>query len=275
MLPLLLVLAAAPRSPTKAPLDASKVPALVKALRAAPTEAACVDAASGAFLGTPYVLDPLGEGPGTAPDPDPTVRYDAVDCVTYVAEVLALCRARDAAQVPAVLQAIRYRGTAATYADRNHFMESGWVPSNTRKGFVRDITAQVAGADLTHDARTVTLATWHHRTDAAQLTLPDDRAPVGHFDLQYLPLDKVMAHARDIPSGAILLVAHQSGPRATNRISHLGFAIRRGGEVFVRHASSLRHQVIEDPLAAFVRKDQRYKRWPVEGYVFLQPLPAK
>src|SRR5690349_3041900 len=40
------------------------------------------------FLNTPYVLSPLGEGGGV--DPDPTFRLDAVDCLTFVEETLAL-----------------------------------------------------------------------------------------------------------------------------------------------------------------------------------------
>jgi hypothetical protein len=258
-----------------AQMSRPQLDALVKRLHAIPEFAQRVDVASGAFVGTPYVIDPLGEGPGHTPDADPTSRYDGVDCVTYVEEVLALCNSSSLAEAEKLLQQIRYLGDTVTYTDRNHFMESEWIPSNERKGFVKNVTAEVGGPDVIHDVRTISMAQWKARADALQLNLPDDRAPVGHFDLVALPLDKVEAHAGQIPEGSILVVAHRSDEKTTNRYSHLGFVVRHDGKVFVRHASSLKHAVIEDTLAEFVAKNRKYVQWPVSGFVFLQPLPAQ
>ena len=44
-----------------------------------------MQAVSQPFLGLPYVLDPMGESVGV--DPDPLIRYDAFDCLTFVEEV--------------------------------------------------------------------------------------------------------------------------------------------------------------------------------------------
>lgn len=278
------VLAAAPIAPAApdagAPQAAGKqlgegeLHALLRQLQGTRAFGKRIDLASAAFLGVPYVIDPLGEGPGAQPDPDPIVRYDGVDCVTYVEEVLALSQASSLDDATAVLQKIRYLGDAVAYTDRNHFMESEWIPSNIRKGFVKDVTAQVGGTDVIHDSRTFTAEQWKARTDATQLeVLPENRRPLGKFDLVALPLDKVEAHAAAIPEGAILVVAHKSDDKTSNRYSHLGFVVRHDGQVFVRHASSLKHGVIEDTLAEFVAKNRKYKEWPVSGFVFLQPLP--
>lgn len=255
-----------------AQMNDAQLDALVKSLQPLPTLDARIARASAAFVGTPYVLDPLGEGPGAVPDPDPTVRFDGVDCVTFVEETLALAESPTLADAKQLLQKIRYRGDTIAFAQRNHFMESDWIPSNEAKGFVKNITAQVGGADVIHDKRTVTVEQWKARTDATNL--PDARAAVGTFDLVALPLDKVEAHARDIPNGAILVVAHKSDEKTTNRYSHLGFVIRDGDRVLVRHASSLKHAVVDDTLADFVAKNRKYVQWPVSGFVFLQPLPV-
>ena len=53
-----------------------------------------LDLVSAKFLGTAYVASPLGEGTGK--DPDPLVRYDAVDCLTFVEEAIALSLAPSA-----------------------------------------------------------------------------------------------------------------------------------------------------------------------------------
>jgi len=271
----LLAMSKPPAPACVAQMSRPQLEALVERLHALPKLAARIDAASAAFVGTPYVLDPLGEGAGEKPDSDPTVRYDGVDCVTYVEEVLALCNSSSLAEAEKLLQKIRYVGDTVTYTDRNHFMESEWIPSNEKKGFVKNVTAQVGGKDVIHDVRTVTLAQWKARSDALQLKLPENRIPVGHFDLVALPLDKVEAHAAQIPEGSILVVAHKSDDKTTNRYSHLGFVVRHGEQVFVRHASSLKHAVIEDTLAEFVAKNRKYVEWPVSGFVFLQPLPAQ
>jgi len=278
MVLLLLALAAAPAAPANAPscvtqMNRPQLDSLVKKLHAMPALSSRVDAASAAFLTTPYVNDPLGEGPGAKPDPDPTVRYDGVDCVTYVEEVLALSQAPSIDEAEKLLQHIRYIGDQVAYTDRNHFMESEWIPSNEKKGFVKNVTAQVGGADVIHDVRTFTPEQWKARSDALQLeSLPENRRPLGKFDLVALPLDKVEAHAAAIPEGSIVVVAHKSDDKTSNRYSHLGFVVRHDGQVYVRHASSLKKQVIEDTLAEFVAKNRKYKDWPVSGFVFLQPL---
>ena len=51
--------------------------------------------------------------------------------------------------------------------------------------------------------RTFTLEQWRQRTDAKDIRLPDDQAPVGDEHLDILPLDKVVAHAGQLPQGAV------------------------------------------------------------------------
>ncbi len=49
-----------------------------------------VEAISELFLGVPYKLGALGEGPGGEFDRDPLIRFDAFDCTTFVETVMAL-----------------------------------------------------------------------------------------------------------------------------------------------------------------------------------------
>jgi cell wall-associated NlpC family hydrolase len=235
-----------------------------------PDESRRVEEVSSHFLGVPYVLGPLGEGSGK--DPDPLVRFDAVDCVTFVEEMLALTRGTSLDQSKALLQQIRYRGDKIAYEERNHFMEADWVPNNQRKGFVKDITEEVAGPDVLIRERDFTVEDWHHRKDDTSLELPDDKAPVGHFRMAVLPMAKVMAHVAQIPSGTIVLVAHDSRSDQPNRISHVGVVIKSNGQAIVRHASSLQKQVIDEPLDHFVERFSKpHPDWPTIGLVLVQP----
>ena len=93
-----------------------------------------LEAVSAKFLGTVYVASPLGEGKGK--DPDPLVRYDAVDCLTFVEEAIALSLAASSEAVVPLLTRIRYEGESPDFETRNHVMEAQWVPSNLKKGFL-------------------------------------------------------------------------------------------------------------------------------------------
>src|SRR5678815_3653970 len=86
------------------------------------------------LLGTPYAHSPLGEGEGQ--DPDPRLRLDRVDCLTFVETVMALALSSSVEDVVHVLDSIRYR-SRPDYSGRNHLMEAEWLPSNASKGMVR------------------------------------------------------------------------------------------------------------------------------------------
>ncbi len=229
-----------------------------------------VVAASGRFLGTPYVESPLGEGEG--PDPDPKERYDAVDCLTFVEESLALSAARKAEEIPGLLSEIRY-GSEPTYEDRNHLMEAEWIPNNAKKGFVRDVTARYAGADVEWTQKVVTKKTWTSASSRA-LGLPEARQLTGTFRFPILPLAKVMAHARGFPSGTILLVVREDLALKATRITHLGFVVQKRHRTYLRHAARNGYaRVIDEDLETFLGRNSRYAKWRVSGVALLEPLP--
>lgn len=266
LIALALSLAAAPRWGA---LDDAQRNHRVAELAREPLARRLVEASDG-FLGTPYVVSPLGEGSGF--DPDPRVRFDAVDCLTFVEETIALSLAKTESEMPALLQQLRY-GTDATYAGRNHLMEAEWLPFNEAKGFVRDATRRYGGQDAVRTRKVLTRLAWRTPSSAA-LALPRDRQITGRFPLWMLPLDKLPAHARDIPSGTVLLVVRQDLSWKVTRITHLGFVIQRDGVTYLRHANKQpSFRVIDEPLAHFIARNDRYARWRVEGVSLLDVLP--
>ena len=108
---------------------------------------------SGRLIGTPYVHSPLGEGEGI--DPDPTLRFDAVDCLTFVEETLALSMAQEPTGVRRLLDQLRYADHRA-WEERNHLMEAQWLPNNVKKGFLRDVTRDFGGADTVKTKKVLT-----------------------------------------------------------------------------------------------------------------------
>ena len=222
------------------------------------------------FLGTPYVHSPLGEGSGV--DPDPTFRLDAVDCLTFVEEALAMSLARNESQVQGILERIRYASTP-TYEDRNHLMEAEWLPNNRRKGFVVDVTRHYGGEDTVRVQKTLTALTWTSRS-SLELGLSRAHQPRGTYSLDMIPLDKVMEHARQVPSGTLLLVLREDLPLKVTRVTHLGFVVQKGKRTWLRHArrgADGNGQVVDEDLETFLARNAKYDKWKVSGVSLYEP----
>jgi hypothetical protein len=222
------------------------------------------------FLGTPYVHSPLGEGGGV--DPDPTFRLDAVDCLTFVEQALAMSLATAEPEVTGLLERLRYASTP-TYEDRNHLMEAQWLPNNQRKGFLVDVTRRYGGEDTVKVQKTLTAVTWTSRSSLA-LGLPKARQPRGTYSLDMIPLERVMAHARQVPSGTILVVLREDLPLKATRVTHLGFVVQKGKRTWLRHARrglDGNGRVVDEDLETFLARNAKYDKWKVSGVSLYEP----
>lgn len=227
---------------------------------------------SEAFLDTPYALSPLGEGEGI--DADPRFRWDAVDCLTMVEQVMALAlspadgSAPERAVLP-VLDRIRY-GTSVSYSERNHLMEADWLPSNAQKGFLKVVTRALGGDAVTRLEKVLTKQTWTS-VSSKSLALPPERQQVGRYPLDVLPLEEVFPRIRSIPSGTLLLVVREDRPLKATRITHLGFVVQKRRRAYFRHAARNHHgRVIDEDLETFLTRNSKYTKWPVTGVMLVE-----
>lgn len=218
------------------------------------------------FVGTPYLASPLGEGEGV--DPDPRIRFDAVDCLTFVEEAMAMSLARSADELLPRLDSVRY-AKGRSYGERNHLMEADWLPANLRKGYLRELTAEVGGSDVIRATKKLSARTWASKTSLA-LALPKERQAVGELPLLLVPWEKLLVRAKSAPSGALLLVAREERELLPTRISHLGILVRRGDKLFLRHASRSLGRVLDEPLESFWTRHSRYGKWKVVGAAFFE-----
>jgi len=223
--------------------------------------------------GIPYAHSPLGEGEGQ--DPDPRLRLDRVDCLTFVETVMALALSSSVEDVVHVLDSIRYRGRP-DYAGRNHLMEAEWLPSNASKGMVRDVTAQLGGDGVVQDGKVIGAEAWASRT-ARALALPSEERRTGRFPLSVLPVDQVAARAARWPSGTLLLVVREDAPWRITRVSHLGFVVQRSGHTYLRHATrGWKDGVVDEELSHLLARHARYA-WRIQGvslWEIRDPRPA-
>jgi hypothetical protein len=255
---LLLVPAAGPAAPG----------ALLRALREEPAGGSRAAAATAPLHGLPYVPSALGEGRG--PDPDPRFRLDAFDCMTFVETAVALGSASSLEEAKAALDDVRYAGPPSIRA-RNHEVMSQWLPQNAARGWVAEVTEDVAGALARPATKEFTDESWRSvaRAGRAIPGLPPSALPRGRFGLRVVTFADLRAFSERIPTGAILLVVRADAPERPTRVSHAGVVFDGpGGERWVRHATSTPRvaRVIEEPLGRFLaRQEKALLRWPLSG----------
>ncbi|MDE1977050.1 MAG: DUF1460 domain-containing protein, partial [Elusimicrobia bacterium] len=128
-----------------------------------------IEVVSSYFLGTPYVLGPMGEGPQGEFDRNPIVSFSALDCTTFVEETMAFSLDPDLAGGTALLQKIRYKDGVISYQTRNHFPSVDWIPNNIKAGFIKDITREIAGNQTRIATKTISKSAWYAAKTAAGL----------------------------------------------------------------------------------------------------------
>ncbi|MFZ9886559.1 MAG: N-acetylmuramoyl-L-alanine amidase-like domain-containing protein [Myxococcota bacterium] len=223
------------------------------------------------FVGAPYAVSPLGEGKPHSPDPDPTIRFDAFDCTTFVETTMALAIADSLDDAQVLLDHLRYRRGERDFLARRHFPEAEWLPELIALGFLTDITRSVGARDVSVATKALNPRVWAQRKRPSHLELPDDRIPKGVFSVDTWSLDNARRGQTLIPPGTLLNVVRADFSSVPVRVSHQGLVVEKGGRLFLRHAADrMYHAVVDEPLDAFFRRMQQYRRWPVVGVNLLR-----
>jgi len=222
------------------------------------------------FLGTPYALGNMGEGPdGDGRDQDPRYNVKSADCTTFVEHALAFALGRDLAEARRLLDAIRYHRGRVGYGTRRHWPEAQWVHGLVAEGFVEDVTERIGGsverASVSIDPER--LRNSAHRELARNLRAAE--VPVGTFTVPFIPADRLPALSDRLEAGLILNVVKQPRADLLVRISHQALIVKTAGRTFVRHASTS-GSVIDQPLAEFIERQRGSRSWPLAGFNLLR-----
>jgi hypothetical protein len=206
-----------------------------------------IAAISARYLGVPYRLDPLGEGPNGDRDADPLVCHTAVDCQTFVEQVLAEALAPGGADHLPLLTRIRYRDGVVGFGSRNHYMVTDWLPQN--RWFLRDLTARIGVKQVRTMEKVIDRPAFFRSRGAPALA---EQAAVQRSRTAYIPRRALLGVMARVPNGAVLIwVQDRPGIIA----AHCGLAIRRpDGGIMFRHASQRRGRVVDEPLAEYLRR---------------------
>ena len=242
---------------------------LMAHLKTLPTLRERLVEATGRFVGAPYVLSPLGEGSGH--DPDPLVRWDAVDCVTMIEQSIALSTAEPATLVEA-LTALRYDGPPA-WENRLHIMEAQWLPVNVKRGLLRDVTSEGGGEKTRKVKKVLSPASWNER-GAVALALPEAKQPRGTFELDVIPSDLAAEALKKAPTGLVVVVVRADRASLVTRVSHVGVLVQTPKGPMLRHASRSFKRVVDEPLSRYLTRNLDFAQWTIEGLALFEPLLA-
>ena len=208
------------------------------------------------FVGTRYT-------PGTLELPGSerlVVNLRALDCVTFVENVLAIVRTLraskpDYANFQRELLHIRYRGGVLSgYPSRLHYF-SEWIADNEVKGVVRDVTVSLGGRQ---DPDSITFMS-RHREAYRQLADTAMFAEVARIETTlsgrqryFIPENEIEAVAPRIRDGDV--IAATSTVKGLD-VAHTGFAIRLHGRLHLMHAPLVGSavEISERPLSDRIR----------------------
>jgi hypothetical protein len=213
-----------------------------------PALAARIERVSRSYLGTSYRLDPLGEGASGEVDRDPLFDRGRVDCLTFVEQVLAESTAERPADLLPQLQRIRYRDGIVGFRTRNHFTVTDWLPHN--RWVVRDVTETLGRSRTRRMVKVIDHAAFLRSRGCDPAGARKERS-----ETNYIPREAVPAIEERIPTASIaILVQRRPGIIA----AHCGWLLRPAGKpLILRHASSLRGRVVDEPFLVFLRRQPR------------------
>lgn len=246
-----------------------------------------IDLISASFLGKPYLLGALGEGPQAQFDQSPLYRADAFDCETFVTTTLAIALASNFDNFQHCILKIRYDDGKAEFIHRNHFTGLDWNLNNQRRGFVKDITTSIKNEQhqpvFKMAVAFINKPAWYQHFTVKNIKLIDQNPQQQQKQLAalqkqgsqlksenetvaYLPLDVLFDTQgkpnhylfKQIPNASIIEIIRPNWDLRSTigtclNVSHLGFVFIKNGKLIFRQASSELHQVVDVPLIDYLR----------------------
>lgn len=243
------------------------------------------------FLGTPYKLGALGEGPDARYDQFPQYRIDGFDCDTYVNTILALATADSLESFKQCLKFTRYKDGKITYMNRNHFTSIDWNTNNQQRGLLKDITLTITDKQkkplALYAKAMINKPGWYqHKTiNTIRLQQSDAHEQLNRLNelklkgstlqptlstIPYIPLTALFSNNgtpnldvfSQIPHASIIEIIRPNWDLnqqigTSLNVSHLGFAFWIKGILYFREASSQEGQVVDVPLIDYLKNAQK------------------
>jgi D-alanyl-D-alanine carboxypeptidase/D-alanyl-D-alanine-endopeptidase (penicillin-binding protein 4) len=200
-------------------------------------------------FGTPYIGDPLGEGPDGRYDKDPQMDLSRVDCVTFIEQTIALAASDSYQSAFDMLQKIRYKNGEVSFEKRNHFMIADWIANNK---FCRDVSWEL-GVPTSKVTRKMGRKHFYETKKIPELANGVEEEVL---DLNYVPASEAARAEKRLPSPSLILFV---GKVDWLFVLHCGLFVRaENGKGYVYNASSKDMKVVASEFAPIFDNTTRY-----------------
>ena len=192
------------------------------------------------FLGTPYAGSTLT---GSVNTPEVfTIDLEGMDCFTFIDYVESMSLSRSFPEFKDTLRKLRYRDGVVAFRNRNHFF-SDWPLYNYE--YIEDVTSAIGGEKAIGVSKNL------NRKKDGTYYLPG--IPVINRTIHYIPspaLDNVVMSKLQTGDYAGIYTDKEGLD-----VSHTGIIIKKGGEVYLRHASSKEknRKVVDEELGEYMQ----------------------
>ena len=206
------------------------------------------------FLGMPYGLTCVGDGPYALYDTQPQLTFDTTNCMVYCEDVLALAISDSYENFFNNLQQIRYKDGIVGMKTRNHYTMGDWLPEN--RWLLDDVAIEVAGSK----AKTLTRTISHKKFFAGKgiedmRYVKDDRM----ITVIYIPFDALIEAKKNFRDGDILALMFKN----LNNIfsGHMLMAYDTPNGKVIRESSLSKGTVLDTPFDEWVEQFKNSKRY--------------
>lgn len=183
------------------------------------------------FVGTPYKLNCVGDGPYALYEPWPLVNFKETNCMALCEHALALSISDNWDNFFNNLQQIRYKDGLIGMKTRNHYTMADWLPEND--WILEDVSAKIGGVYTQQVTRTIS-----HRTFFAGKGITDTShiLPDRTLTIDYVSLSALNKVENNLKTGDILALLFAN----LNNIfsAHMLMVVEIDGKKYVRESSN-------------------------------------
>jgi len=206
------------------------------------------------FLGTPYNLRCVGDGPYALLENWPLVNFKETNCMAYCEHVLALSISDSWDNFFNNLQHIRYKDGVIGMRTRNHYTMADWLPENA--WLLEHVSRKVGGKYTREVTRTIS-----HIKFFKQKGIKDLRyvKPDRTITLDYVPKEVLKKVKKKVKPGDVLALIYAN--KADIFSAHMLIVAQRDGQLVIRESSNSKMTTFETPYdewAEKVRNSCRY-----------------
>ncbi|MEN8193045.1 MAG: N-acetylmuramoyl-L-alanine amidase-like domain-containing protein [Bacteroidota bacterium] len=209
---------------------------------------------SNLFLGMPYGLTCVGDGPYALYDTQPLLTLDTTNCMVFCEDVLALSISDSYENFFNNLQEIRYKDGVIGMKTRNHYTMADWLPENS--WLLHDVVKEVAGERAKTITRTISHKNFFEQKGITDMRyVKDDR----EMTVNYIPFDALMDVKENFKDGDILALLFRNLDNIFS--AHMLMAYDTPNGKVIRESSLSKNTALDTPYDEWVEKYQDSKKY--------------